>query len=103
MALDPDDLRILFDLATKRQDVKDGWWWKIVVWESSDAPADIRYSLTLHAPDGSRVLGYDNDHQHHHRHPPEGGRIYDFSTCAQLIADFFEDVDRHLLRIGVLP
>ena len=104
MVPDPHDLRLLFDLATRRQDVAGGWWWRIAVWEASAAPDGIRYALTLHGPDNGRVLGYDNDHGHHHRHPPGGDRVaYRFTTCAQLVADFFADVDRHLAGQGVLP
>lgn len=97
------DLRLLFDLVTRRQDVVAGWWWKIAVWEAPGAPDGIRYALTLHGPDNDRVLGYDNDHGHHHRHPPMGERRpYDFTTCARLVEDFFADVDRHLRERGVL-
>ncbi len=118
MVPDPHDLRLLFDLATRRQDVAGGCWWRIAVWEGSAAPDDIRDALTLHGPDNGRVLGYDNDHGYHHRHPPAGGarksnelpaspagdRVpYSFTTCAQLVADFFADVDRHLASLGVLP
>lgn len=102
MRLEPADLRILFDLQTERQDVSGGWWWKVDVWMSKEAPGGIRYALSLHNPLGIRVLGYDNDHLRHHRHPPEKGRPYAFTTCEKLIVDFFEDVDRHLCREGVL-
>lgn len=104
MTLGQDDLRLLFDLATHGQDVAAGWWWRIAVWESPGAPSGIRYSLTLHGPDNTRVLGYDNDHGFHHRHPPTGERRpYPFTSCARLIEDFFVDVDRHLRNQGVLP
>jgi hypothetical protein len=103
MALGTHDLRLLFDLATRRQDVADGWWWRIAAWPSAGAPDEIRYSLTLHNPDNERVLGYDNDHGYHHRHPPGAERTaYRFTSCAQLLEDFFVDVDRHLKKQGVL-
>lgn len=97
------DLRPLFDLQTKRQDVKAGWWWKIAVWEVPEAPGGIRYALSLHDPQGRRVLGYDNDHRRHHRHPLDKGRPYAFTTCVRLIADFFDDVDVYLVGKGILP
>jgi len=106
MALDPKDRDILFDLRTKRQDVAAGWWFKVEARDAAAAPGGLRYSLTLHDPNGLRVLGYDNDHGHHHCHPP--GRVeerlpYDFTACADLVAAFFTDLDRYLSRIGVLP
>ena len=68
------------------------------------APDGIRYALTLHGPNNDRVLGYDNDHGHHHRHPAAGEVTeYAFTTCAQLVEDFFGDVDRYLRSQGVLP
>ena len=36
-----------------------------LAWEierSKDIPHGIRYALTLHAPSGKRILGYDNAH-----------------------------------------
>ncbi len=99
----PSDLRLLFELQTKRQDVAAGWWWKIDVWEAKESPGGVRYALSLHDPEGRRVLGYDNDHRRHHCHPPDRGRPYDFTTCEQLICDFFDDVDRFLARKGILP
>lgn len=49
------------------------------------------------------MLGYDNDHRRHHRHPPKKGRPYAFTTCVRLIADFFDDVDAYLVKKGIVP
>ena len=101
------DLQILLDLATARQEIKAGWWFKIEARRVSppgQVPDDIRYSLTLHDPDNNRVLGFDNDHQYHHRHRPDGSVTnYTFSTCGDLATAFFDVVDTYLTGINVLP
>ena len=75
-----------------------------------EKPQGISYSLTLHAPDGKRLMGYDNAHavapkgsrfakrqasfDHWHRDKTDEGRPYAFVNAAKLIADFFDDVAR---------
>ena len=74
-------------------------------------PHGIRYALTLHAPSGKRILGYDNAHavrvkakrsvysgqrmtfDHRHRHVADKGVPYEFKDASQLLADFFLEVD----------
>ncbi|HEY5635593.1 MAG TPA: DUF6516 family protein [Burkholderiales bacterium] len=93
-----------------------GYWVAIEAWRVDPTPGvphGIRYSLTLHAPDGTRVLGYDNAHavrtrqrpgyhgriverDHRHRHAADRGVAYTFSSAARLLEDFFADVDRIL-------
>jgi hypothetical protein len=70
-------------------------------------------SLTLHEPYGKRIMGYDNSHavklpkkfkyagqwlayDHKHRHISDKGIPYEFKDAYQLLADFFEEVDRVL-------
>jgi len=58
-------IRTLLDLSEQVIDQEDGYWVKIEAWEvapSDQVPHGIRYSLTLHAPSGKRILGYDNAH-----------------------------------------
>lgn len=78
-------------------------------------PHGIRYSLTLHDPSGTRVLGYDNSHavsppkkgftgrrleyDHVHRHAKDKGVPYEFSDAGQLLTDFFEEVDKVLKEV----
>ena len=80
-----------------------------------ERPHGIDYSLTLHGPDGKRLIGYDNAHvvrpttgpsgrsrsrqDHRHRH----GRIrpYAYEDAATLLADFWRDVDAVLEERGV--
>jgi hypothetical protein len=104
MALRRHDIDLLLGLTTDRQDIKDGWWFKIVAQEDPGEPDGIRYSLTLHRNDGARVLGFDNAHGRHHRHTAGGAeRPYSFTTCTALLDKFFDDIDSHLHAIGVLP
>jgi hypothetical protein len=79
---------------------------------TSERPHGISYSLTFHAPDGQRLMGYDNAHDsprrggryakrqlafdHWHRDEADQGRPYQFETAEQLIADFFDEIDRIL-------
>jgi len=67
-----------------------------------EAPHGITYSLTLHDRTGKRLLGFDNAHtvgkrterDHWHRHMDDPGRIYEFKSSNQLLADFWNEVDR---------
>lgn len=72
-------------------------------------PHGISYSLTFHAPDNTRILGYDNAHgtatrrvpfDHRHKHPSDKGTPYTFRTAEQPLKDFFSDVDDWLKRHG---
>ena len=75
-----------------------------------ERPHGVSYSLTLHAADGRRLLGYDNAHgvphrggrfvrgpsafDHWHRGENDEGRPYAFVDAAKLIADFFDEIAR---------
>lgn len=82
-----------------------GLWVKFVVLRvptTSEVPHGIGYSLTLHNRTGKRLLGFDNAHaigkreefDHWHRHEGDPGRMYEFETPNQLLADFWREVDR---------
>lgn len=78
--------------------------------ESEVVPHGIAYSFTLHEPDGIRLLGFDNAHpvphtggryvqpkveaDHWHRTKNDEGRPYAFVSPAQLLEDFFTEVER---------
>jgi len=80
-----------------------------------DIPHGIRYTLTLHAPSGKRILGYDNAHavklkgnkyagqrlpfDHNHRHVADKGVPYEFKDANQLLSDFFTEVDSVLKEV----
>jgi hypothetical protein len=77
----------------------------------------LRYSFTLHDPNGMRLVGFDNahgvaprgsrfrqpgtEHDHWHRTEQDEGRPYQFTTVDQLLVDFETDVDRVLAELGI--
>lgn len=98
----------------------EGYWVKMEVCRvatTPDRPHGIKYSLTLHKPQGDRLLGFDNAHSvklegspfkhagkkypfdHQHRHANDEGILYEFNTAYQLISDFYKEVDRILKEI----
>ena len=55
----------LLELHGQIIDQGEGYWIKIEAWRTdptAKVPHGLRYSLTLHEPDGTRILGYDNAH-----------------------------------------
>lgn len=80
-------------------------------------PHGLKYSFTLHAPDGTRLVGFDNAHavaprgsrhkkraaavDHWHRTATDPGRRYSFKDAETLIDDFFDEVERVLTERGV--
>ena len=106
------EIRTLLDLHDQIIDQEDGYWLKIEAWTvkpNKNIPHGIRYSLTLHAPSGKRLLGYDNAHavkakrnkysgermpfDHKHRYVADKGVPYEFKNAHQLLSDFFTEVD----------
>jgi len=77
----------------------------------------LRYSFTLHDPDGRRLIGFDNahvvasrrsryrkpeaEHDHWHRTGDDEGRPYRFTSVDQLLADFEGEVRRVLAERGI--
>lgn len=86
------------------------------VTSSPERPHGLRYSLTLHAPDGTRLIGFDNAHgvapvgsrfgrrqietDHWHRTEDDPGRPYRFEDAGTLILSFFDEVERVLKAEG---
>lgn len=72
-------------------------------------PHGVKYSLTLHDPAGHRIYGLDNAHgvrrrsEFDHRHVYRGGKIrpYAYRGPAQLLEDFYREVERILAERGV--
>lgn len=80
-------------------------------------PHGLRYSFTLHDPDGTRLVGFDNAHavsprgsrfnrkretgDHWHRTADDEGRPYAFTDAETLIEDFMNEVERVLTERGV--
>lgn len=69
----------------------------------------LRYSFTLHAPNGKRLLGFDNAHalgqtgqyDHWHRTSHDKGRPYNFIDADTLLADFYNELQRTLKELGI--
>lgn len=81
---------------------------------TSEKPHGIDYSLTLHGPDGDRIIGYDNAHpapvtkgpggrrskSQDHRHRYHRVRPYKFVDAGTLMEDFWKDVRKILKEKG---
>ena len=79
-------------------------------------PHGLDYSLTLHGPDGERLVGYDNAHAvttgsgpgrktgaaFDHKHGLRTVRPYDYRDAAALLEDFWAEVDAVLREKGVI-
>lgn len=85
---------------------EDGFWIKLEIVEvtpTEQRPHGIKYSLTLHDRNGTRIIGFDNAHTvrlpgrkryggrkitYDHRHRLEKILDYEFESPAQLLEDF---------------
>lgn len=112
-------LDTLLDLHNQTLFVDDtGHWVKFIVRQTevtSERPHGLRYSLTLHAPDGTRLVGFDNSHpieerfgpgtrrrgEGDHRHRLRLIQPYDYQDAAKLIEDFWKEVDTVLKEKGL--
>ena len=96
-------------------DPEGGHWVRFAVRQvpvSPKKPHGIDYSLTLHGPDGERLVGFDNAHPaagqkrggpQDHRHRLRTIRAYEYRGAATLLADFWSTVDAVLRERGVIP
>jgi hypothetical protein len=114
-ASDPNDdggLSYLLDLDGEvHVQNEQGYWVKYEVSLAEKTPGrphGLKYSLTLHAPDSTRLIGFDNAHavkptgsrfrhagnrypfDHRHRHATDEGVLYEFDTATKLLEDFFK-------------
>jgi hypothetical protein len=92
-----------------------GYWVRFVVQRvppSPERPHGLNYSLTLHGPDGARLVGFENAHAvdrrkrgqpFDHRHKLVSIRPYDYNDAATLLQDFWNTVDAVLRERGVIP
>lgn len=99
---------------------EEGYWLKFEfksVPKTKERPHGLDYSMTLHGPDGTRLLGYDNAHQvpakgsrfkkppeqfdHWHRTETDAGRPYAYKDAQTLLEDFFGEVERILKERGI--
>ena len=114
-------LDTLLDLHGQTLFVDDiGHWVKFVVVRTeatAERPHGLSYSLTLHTPDGERLVGFDNAHgvregggpdtrrrrERDHRHRLRSIRPYEYTDAAALLEDFWKEVDEVLRERGALP
>jgi Family of unknown function (DUF6516) len=100
--------------------LEEGYWLKFAIRRveaTEERPHGLSYSFTLHAPDGTRLIGFDNAHgaasrrsgfragspasDHWHRTEHDPGRPYAFKDAETLIEDFFNEVERVLGEHGI--
>jgi hypothetical protein len=115
-ARDP-SLDVLLDLDGQVLvvDPEGGHWVRFVVTlvpATAEKPHGLDYSLTLHGPDGERLVGFDNTHPvgqqkrgdaQDHRHRLRTIKAYDYRHAATLLEDFWALVDTVLRERGVMP
>jgi hypothetical protein len=101
-------------LNNEIHELSGGWWVKYeakkIKGTSKNKPFGIKYSITLHNPQGSRVLGYDNAHAvfrnsnlpHDHKHKGKRVATYEYRNAKKLLIDFWNDVDKILILEGLL-
>jgi len=82
---------------------------------SAEKPHGLDYSLTLHGPDGERLVGFDNAHPvrasrgpggrgtdaQDHKHRFKTVRPYDYQDAATLLEDFWQEVGSVLTEKGI--
>jgi hypothetical protein len=97
-----------------------GYWIKFEIKKvetTRKRPHGLSYSFTLHALDGTRLVGFDNAHgvpspgsrfkkrssvsDHWHRMENDPGRPYTFKDVGTLLDDFFNEVERMLAERGI--
>lgn len=82
---------------------------------SEQKPHGLDYSLTLHGPDGERLVGFDNAHAvrtsagpsgkakgpNDHKHRLKTIKPYDYKDAGTLIEDFWIEVEAVLAERGL--
>lgn len=110
-------MQTLLDLDGELIVLEHGYWVKFEaqkITADERRPYGIGYSLTLHAPDGTRVLGYDNAHAFKqsgfkgkgrnkkqlfdHRHKGTRTFPYQWIDAEQLVIDFWSEVENYLKK-----
>jgi len=122
MAHSPTDHTLEFLLAFdgRIHHLEEGYWIKFEIKKvepTKARPHGLSYSFTLHGPDGTRLVGFDNAHDvpapgsrfkkrplasdHWHRTVTDAGKPYAFKDADTLLQDFFREVRRVLNERGV--
>jgi hypothetical protein len=119
-ALPEHQLEFLLAFDGRVHHLEEGYWIKFEVKRAvatNERPHGLSYSFTLHAPNGRRLVGFDNAHavapigsrfkkrsrtnDHWHRAAHDPGRPYAFRDVETLIDDFFNEVERVLAERGI--
>lgn len=109
-------LEFLLAFDERIHHLEEGYWLKFEIERiaaAEERPHGLSYSFTLHAPDGTRLRGFDYAHvvpargsrfkrppatnDHWHRTENDPGRPYQFTDADTLLQDFFREV-RRILR-----
>jgi hypothetical protein len=115
-----DALEFLLAFDGRIHHLEEGYWIKFEIERvkaTKERPHGLSYSFTLHAPDGTRLVGFDNAHgvptrgrrfkrkppasDHWHRTETDPGQPYQFKDAETLIDDFFDEVERVLGELGI--
>jgi hypothetical protein len=113
-------LEFLLGFDGRIHHLEEGYWLKFEIKRVATAktrPHGLSYSFTLHAPEGRRLVGFDNAHgapargsrfkrspaatDHWHRTENDPGRPYRFTDVETLIDDFFDEAERVLRERGI--
>ena len=113
-------LEFLLAFDGRIQHLEGGYWIKFEIKRvkaAKERPHGLSYSFTLHAPNGTRLVGFDNAHgvpetgsrfkrspqanDHWHRTENDPGRPYRFKDVEALIDDCFDEVERVLGERGI--
>src|ERR1700674_5550658 len=105
-------LEFLLGFDGRIHHLEKGYWLKFEiarVTATTNRPHGLSYSFTLHAPDGTRLVGFDSAHavpargsrckrrdesvDHAHRTENDSGRSYEFTDSETWIDDFFDEVE----------
>lgn len=92
-----------------------GYWVRFAVHQvpaTADKPHGLDYTLTMHGPDGARLVGFDNAHQvagqrstlpgaKDHRHRLLTVRPYDYTDAGALLAAFWKEVESVMREKGI--
>ncbi len=107
----------LLELDGLAEGQKAAYWVKVQAHRvriSAGRPSGIKYSLTLHSPDGERVIGFDNAHSinapgevsnrvglraYDHWHYLNEVAPYQFKSGRQLLNDFYDEIARFLQEV----
>ncbi|NIA10789.1 MAG: hypothetical protein GWP10_13945 [Nitrospiraceae bacterium] len=106
-------LDTLLDLDGEIFPMDNGYWTKFKAYRvpsTPQIPHGIKYSLTLHDRNNTRILGFDNAHTFKpkkskyrarkitwdHKHKMEKVHPYEFESASQLMEDFWEEVEEIL-------